>query len=305
MKSKFGINLGTIAAWPDVVKNARAAESAGFDSLWLPDHLANPLFETRWQEAWTSLAALAALTEHIKLGTLVSNIIYRHPALLAKQAITVDHISGGRVVLGIGGGGAPLCHSMTDTPVWSGSERQSRLAEYVELTDTLLRNPSTNFRGDYYASEGAVIMPESIQRPRPPLLIAAHGPRAMALAARYADSWNFTDLSPGKSGQEAADAIAAANAIISEKATVAGRDPQSITRSMTCGFAAASAWQSIEEAVTGIALFEQAGVNEFILPYSPAEGGENEKFAAIGVTTLLDSEAKLNALAKELGLSQR
>ena len=99
MRSKFGVIVDPMYPWPVMVEHVRRVESAGFDSVWVADHFANPFAETDWLEAWTTLAGLATATEKIRIGTLVTNIVYRHPAVVAKQAVTVDHISEGRLTL--------------------------------------------------------------------------------------------------------------------------------------------------------------------------------------------------------------
>ena len=308
MRSRFGINLGHNVPWVEIAHNARAVEDAGFDSLWLPDHLANPFAESHWLEAWTTLAAIAAETNRIRLGPLVSGLVYRHPALLAKQAITVDRISDGRLELGLGAGGNPQCHTRTGAPVWDPKERQERYVEYIELLDLLLSNQRTDFDGRFYSSNEAVMIPGPVQSPRPPLLLAAHGPRSLELAARYADTWNFfLTTSPELTGKDAADAVARMNDQLSEMARSAGRDPESIVRSVTCGFAPFTMWASIEEAVAGVELLEQAGVNEFIFPYSPPskdEAGQRAHAMLVeaGIVILLDDEDDLRSIASAFGL---
>jgi len=271
--------------WPEMVEHARRVESAGFDSVWVADHFANPFAETDWLEAWTTLAGLATATEEIRLGTLVANIVYRHPAVVAKQAVTVDHISEGRLTLGIGAGGVPTCHEMTGTPSWSGKERQDRLAEFVAMVAQLLNEVRSSFAGEHYSAQNAFMQPRPIQA-RLPLLIAAHGPRSLKVAAEYGDTWSFYEPGAGLTGQDAADAIRAMNRYVDEKAAAAGRDPKTISRSYCCGYSASSAWNSLDEALSDIELFENAGVNEFILDYSPRAPGLDLQ----GTTTKLQSD---------------
>lgn len=302
MRAKFGVLLGQIHPWNQMVEHARAVESAGFDSVWVADHFANPFAETDWLEAWTVLAGLATATDRIRLGTLVTSIVYRHPAVVAKQAVTVDRISQGRLTLGIGAGGVPTCHQMTGTPFWPGKERQDRLAEFVALVDQLLSNERSSFAGDYYSAEDALMRPPCVQRPRLPLLVAAHGPRSLKVAAEHGDTWSFFEPGAGLKGEEAAEAIAKMNAYLDEKAAAAGRDPKAITRSLCCGFAASSAWTSLEEALSDIKLFEEAGVDEFILGYTPDVDIDSQAKSAllsaeIAQSPLLQSERDLLAFA--------
>jgi alkanesulfonate monooxygenase SsuD/methylene tetrahydromethanopterin reductase-like flavin-dependent oxidoreductase (luciferase family) len=203
MRAKCGVLIEQADPWSELVQNARAIEATGFDSVWVADHFANPFEETGWLEAWTALAGLATATDKIRLGTLVTNIVYRHPAIVAKQAVTVDHISGGRLTLGIGAGGVPTCHQMTGTPYWSGKERQDRLGEFVAMVSQLLRETHSSFAGEHYSCENAFMQPRPVQA-RLPLLIAAHGPRSLKVAAEYGDTWSFYEPGTGLTGQEAA-----------------------------------------------------------------------------------------------------
>ena len=268
MKSAFGILISQTCSWDDLKTQAQDIEDAGYQSIWVADQIANPFVNTDWLEGWTVLTGLALVTERIRLGTLVTNIVYRHPGLLAKQAITVDHMSNGRLELGLGAGGAPTDHSMTGTPYWSGAERQRRFNEFVRVVEQLLTAETSSFTGDFYSFSETYISPPPRQAPRPPLVIAAHGPKSMQLAAEHADKWSFSEPGTGLKGKAAATAIREMNAYIDEKALAAGRDPAAIARSYCCGFSASSAWSSLDEALADIKLYEEAGVNEFILFYA-------------------------------------
>lgn len=300
MPSSIGILVAQTCSWDSLAAQARDVEQAGFDSLWVADQFANPFAKTEWLEGWTTLAGLASITKEIKLGTLVSNIIYRHPGLLVKQAITVDRISNGRLELGLGAGGVPSDHHMTGTPYWSGAERQKRFAEFVAVVEQLLTTQESSFSGDFYSFENAYISPPPVQSPRPPLVIAAHGPKSMKLAAERADKWSFYEPGLGLKGQEAQAAIKNMNKYIDEKAASAGRDPGEIVRSFCCGFSASSAWGSIDQALSEMALYEDAGVNEFILNYSATEAfGREAKVetptGAVEASVFLTSREDLDA----------
>ena len=139
---RFGIMVLQNLPYPEMVEHCQHLESLGVDSVWIGDHFVDPYVPAGyWFEAWTLLAALAAVTRRIRLGTLVASITLRNPALLARQAMTIDHISNGRLELGIGAGRAPLDHSMTSIPNWETPERARRFRECVEIVDQMLRNP--------------------------------------------------------------------------------------------------------------------------------------------------------------------
>lgn len=196
-------------------------EQASLDSVWVYDHL---LY--RWPgkptdgiwESWTMLSALAAATERVELGTLVACTQFRNPALLAKMAVTLDEVSGGRFILGVGAGwhepefdafGVPFDH------------RVSRFEEALQIIGPLLRTGKVDFRGRFYAAQNCELIPPA---PRPdgvPLLVAGHGPRMLSLVARHADAWN--------SAWHATPAEAEASLAPFRRACdEAGRDPSSI-----------------------------------------------------------------------------
>jgi alkanesulfonate monooxygenase SsuD/methylene tetrahydromethanopterin reductase-like flavin-dependent oxidoreductase (luciferase family) len=301
MSSRFGVLLDPRLPWAVLLDSARAVERAGFASVWIGDHFTNPFEESDWHEAWTALAALAAATTRVRLGPLVTSIVYRHPAVVAKQAITLDHISGGRFELGIGAGGAPSCHRMTGTPLWSARERQERFAEFVHLAELLMRDERVTYSGRYYSVEEALMRPAPLQWPRPPLVVAAHGPKALRLAAEFADTWSFYEPGAGLEGEAALARVREMNGHIEAHARAAGRDPATITRSLCCGFAQSSAWHSVDEALAGVAQFEGAGVDEFIFTYTPHAEPAASSSGAV-TPDLLPDEETLFALARALAL---
>ncbi|MFI6304557.1 LLM class flavin-dependent oxidoreductase [Amycolatopsis thailandensis] len=171
----------------------RRAEGLGFAHAWVPDHLTwRTPREEPWFDALTTLAAAAAATNRIGLGTLVASPNFRHPVLLAKQAMAVDQLSEGRFVLGVGAGARDLDNTELGAPVPSTVERGERFGEFVRLLDLLLRNHSTTFHGRHYTAEDVNLAPGCVRRPRSPLAVAAAGPRGMRLAAELGDLWITT-----------------------------------------------------------------------------------------------------------------
>lgn len=191
---KFQVLLIQDVTWPVLLERVRHVEALGFDLVAIADHFADwrdPDPHPPWLEAWTLLAALARETSRIRLATYVSQIPLRHPAMFAKQALTVDHVSGGRLVVGLGTGiRTDPSYAMIGLPNWSAGERVARFREYVEIVDRLLTHDKSSYDGRYYQVRDAVMRPPPVQRPRPPLVIGAVGPRMLALTARYADVWN-------------------------------------------------------------------------------------------------------------------
>ena len=180
------------ADWTECLARFKRVEDLGFDVAATADHLVdwtNP--PSPWLEAWTLLAAVARETTRIRLTTCVSQIPLRNPAMFARQALTVDHISEGRLDVGLGIG-LPIdpSYEMGGMPNWENKERVARFKEYVEIVEQMLANEITTYKGRYYSVEGVIMNPRPIQQPRPPLLIAAMGPVMLKRAARYADIWN-------------------------------------------------------------------------------------------------------------------
>ena len=186
----IGVQLGTSnVTWAALREAAVRVEELGFDSLWVPDHLLAWGGRAPRFEAWQILGALAALTKRIRLGPLVSPVTFRHPGLLAKMAATLDHISHGRVILGLGAGGMAEEHRRYGLSFGRASERAGRLEESVQVIRSLLEAPQTTFRGQHYTLRSAIAEPKPVQRPLP-LLIAGKGRGTIGLAARHAALWN-------------------------------------------------------------------------------------------------------------------
>jgi probable F420-dependent oxidoreductase len=211
---------GNTPRWADLRAMAELAEEVGFDSLWVGDHqlfrFGNDTFGS-W-ECWSLLAALAAVTKRVTLGPLVSCTSYRNPALLAKMADTVDEISGGRLILGVGAGWHEPEYQAFG---YCFDHRVARFAEALQIIHGLLRDGHIDFTGKYYQVRDCELRPRGPQGSRLPILVGTHlGPRMLHLAAQYADLWNTDWVLP----QGLAPYLAAIDA-----ACVAnGRDPATL-----------------------------------------------------------------------------
>ena len=187
---RIGVLMLPTDPWPETVARARHLEALGYDHLWTYDHLSWRRYRDRpWHATIPWLTGLAAATSSIRLGTMVASPNFRHPVTLAKDVMTLDHISQGRLTLGVGAGGVGFDSTVLGGEVLAPAARGQRLAEFVELLDLLLRQPTTSFRGTYYSAVEARMLPGCLQRPRPPLAVAAGDPASMALVARFADAW--------------------------------------------------------------------------------------------------------------------
>lgn len=188
---RLGVVILPDRSWEVNLERWQAAEKLGFDSAWTYDHVSwRGLRDAAWFAAMPVLAAAAATTGQLRLGILVASPNFRHPVTLVKEAIAIDDISGGRFVLGVGAGSAGAGDAeVLGGPVLSPTERTGRFHEFVALTDQLLRAPRTTFRGRFYATRDARMIPGSTQQPRLPLAVAASGRQGLAVAARYGDAW--------------------------------------------------------------------------------------------------------------------
>jgi F420-dependent oxidoreductase-like protein len=191
---RFGVQTpNQQTTWENLLATWREAETLGFDSAWVYDHLL-PIFgdaDGPCLEGWTALAALAALTERIRVGVLVTGNTYRNPALLAKMATTVDHVSRGRLLFGIGAGWFEREHTAYGFAFGTARERARRLEEALQVITKLWSEDHPTFTGSYYALADAPYAPPNVQRPRPPIIIGGQGKRwIVPLVARYGDGWN-------------------------------------------------------------------------------------------------------------------
>ena len=216
-----------------VYEEFEMAEELGFDHAWLVDHLVdtdgppdNPCLE-----AWTLLAAIAARTTRIRLGVLVTSNTFRNPAVLLKEAVTVDHISGGRLTLGLGSGWHVDEHRRYGIELPEPAERVDRFAEAIELISLLMSQPRTTFQGRHYQLDDAPLEPRPVQQPRIPILIAAHRPRMLRLAARYADQWDTFAEMAGTATDGVTSDLEQRIRALDDACRAIGRDPAEIRRS--------------------------------------------------------------------------
>ena len=217
--------------WDALLRRYQTIEDLGFDLAGMADHFVdwtNP--PSPWFELWTHAAAVAAKTTRVRLSTCVAQIPLRNPAMFARQALTVEHISNGRLELGLGLGlTTDPSYDMMGVPNWGNKERVQRFVEYVEIVDRLLTNEVTSYKGKFYEVNEAVMNPRPLQKPRPPIMIAAMGPVMLKNAARYADIWNSISFAENFDDQmvETRDRIAR----IDEHCAAIGRDPGTLRRS--------------------------------------------------------------------------
>ena len=263
--------------WSDVVEVARHAEATGWDGVWVADHFMGddggfgPV-EAPTLEATAALAALAVLTERVRIGSLVFGATYRHPAVLANWAATVDHTSAGRLVLGIGAGWQENEHAQYGIELPAVGDRVSRFDEYCQALTGLLRQERTTVDGTWFRLDDAVCEPKPLQDPLP-VLVGGKGDRMLGITARWGDEWNMWSLP---------DTFAERSDALDRACAVHDRDPAGIRRStqalvvVTDDEAAARRFVEAvpRAAVAGIpaqiaevvAGWQEAGVDELIVP---------------------------------------
>ena len=253
---RFEVLIVANQPWETVLARFRSIEALGFDIGGLGDHFADMTKSPRtWFDLWATLGAVAQATTTLRLRPCVAQIPFRDPATFARQALSLDHISGGRIELGIGVGiSLDPSYVMMGLPKWSRRERVARLKEYLEIVDRMLTNEVTSYEGEFYAIREAVMNPRPVQSPRPPIMLAAMGPVMLRRAARYADIWNSLSFLDEFGAQLAETRERAAR--IDESCAAIGRDPATLVRSYTMYDPAARrrggtiAWYESEDAFT-------------------------------------------------------
>jgi F420-dependent oxidoreductase-like protein len=224
---RYGLKLSQLAPIDEFRAVWRIADEAGFDHVWNMDHFAalggDPTGDIF--EAWTLLAAMAEATTNVRIGCMVTGNTYRHPGVLAKMAVTVDHLSGGRLEFGLGAAWAENEHTMLGLEFGTFGDRFDRLEEACHVIKSLWTKPQTTFAGDHYELHAAIAEPKPVQQPHPPIWIGGSGRRrTLRIVAEYADVWNAA----GGSAEEIADL----SSVLDRHCADVGRDPAAIRRTI-------------------------------------------------------------------------
>ena len=267
---RYGIDIAQQRLeWDELVRRARFAEEAGFDGLWGFDHFKPMYGDTPGPtfEGMTTLAALSGVTSRIRLGLLVTGITYRHPSILAAEAVTVDHASHGRLELALGAAWFEEEHRELGIDFPPLRERIDRLEDAVQMISMLMTGEPVRFQGHVFALNNARLLPRPVQQPRVPLWIGGTGERRMLpLAARYADMWHaFGSLEDMRRKSE----------LLSRLAIEAGRDPAAIGRATSLSLSG-----SLDDVRRTAEQWRSAGFSYLVCGW-PSEGqGRVEEFVS-------------------------
>ncbi|HEX4213006.1 MAG TPA: LLM class flavin-dependent oxidoreductase [Candidatus Dormibacteraeota bacterium] len=262
---RFGICTDQNMSWEETVSRWRRYEELGYDSVWDCDHMVQPSRpDGPYFEGWTLLAALAVRTERIRIGVLVTCNTFRHPSVLAKQAVTVDHISGGRLEVGLGAGWYEPEHERFGIPFPETGELVGRFRESVEVLDRLLSQDVSSYEGRYYQLREAPSRPATVQRPRPPFTLGAFGPRMLRIVARHAETWNAFGTT---------DEMLERNRMLDAYCAELGRDPDTLNRSIYYWKVgdAIDPWESPEAFEAMARSYMAVGINQFVVDQPDTE----------------------------------
>ena len=265
---KFGLDVAQQRmSWKECASRAQFADELGFDGVWGFDHF-QPMYGEGPGECFessTTLAAWSGITHRVRLGVLIAGLTYRHPAVYAAEAITIDHASDGRLELAYGAAWFDKEHTELGIPFLPLKERVDAFEEAVQVLRGLLTTDDFTFTGTYFSTQGATLRPRPVQQPHPPIWIGASGEqRTMPIAARYADVWHC--FGPP-------EYLGPKSERISAHAEKAGRDPKEIRR------AASLSLDDLDEAAGLIDEWEKAGFEYLVCGWPGAGRGQVEAFA--------------------------
>ncbi|MFJ6601699.1 LLM class flavin-dependent oxidoreductase [Streptomyces lydicus] len=266
-----------VRRWSDGGREVwQRAEELGFHAAYTYDHLSWRTFRDQpWFGALPTLTAAAAATSRMRLGTLVTSPNFRHPVTLAKELISLDDISDGRVTLGIGAGGNGFDATALGQEAWSPRERADRFGEFVGLLDRLLTEDAVTYEGVHYSADEARNIPGCVQRPRLPFAVAATGPRGLKLAARYGQAWVTTGdpkvSNAGGTPAESLEAVRGQLERLGKACADQGRDVGELQKIMLTGFTPDRPLDSMDAFVDFAGRHAELGIDELVLHWPIAD----------------------------------
>ncbi len=295
---RFGVLVLQDADFAILRERWRRVEELGFDFLFVADHARHTRERSHtWFDGWTTLAAMALETSTLRIGPLVANPILRRPTVLAKAAAAVDHLSNGRLELGLGQGVERFDHDEVGIPYWSPAERAARFREYVEIVDGSLRSWESpfSFDGRHYQAQEVMLAPAPVQRPRPPITVGGRSPTVLGIAAERADCWNTFGLTPTPA-EEVVETTRRHNRELDERCARLGRDPAALRRSLVM-WAPLDPWATPDAFERIVESFRDTGIAEFIVMWPPADNLPLLERAAASIASLRETGTKSDVSA--------
>ncbi|MFF7656450.1 LLM class flavin-dependent oxidoreductase [Streptomyces sp. NPDC007983] len=285
---RVGVVILPEYAWPEAQSIWSEVEGIGFDHAWTYDHLAwRSLKRSPWYSSIPILTAAALATRRIKLGPLVTSPNFRHPVPLAKDVMTLDNISHGRFILGVGAGAPGLDEQIIGASLASPVDRGRRFREFVDIMDALLRNETTDHTGQHYTINEAPMIPGCVQRPRTPFAVAATGKKGIKTAARHAQIWvtNGDSKRFGELSEDEALALAVAQrATLENECREIGRDFSDIATMVNGSVVGENPADSLSSFLAFSRKCADLGFTDLTIHYPRAEGifaGDREKFRQV------------------------
>ncbi|MGZ4139838.1 MAG: LLM class F420-dependent oxidoreductase [Actinomycetota bacterium] len=270
--------LAPLFSYAELERFWREADDLGFHSIWNYDHfygLGGSVADYRKDtlEGWTTLAAMATIVKHARIGCMVTGVTYRHPAVLANMATAVDHISGGRLEFGLGAAWHEPEHAAYGIDFPRAGVRIAMLDEALQVIKLLWTEDEANFDGTYYQLKDALCNPKPLQKPRPPIVVGGTGEKkTLRVVATHADEWNGVSFDPAE--------WARLNKVLDEHCRTIGRDPGEIRRGVQL-FLHPEQQEQLDKQIASIPAYEEAGCDHVVLSfYQPPGRGVLEKLAA-------------------------
>ena len=294
---RFGIVILADQRWDQAARRWRLAEEYGFDHAWTYDHLGwRTLVDGPWFDAIPTLTAAAGVTSRIELGILVASPNFRHPVSFARQLISVDDISDGRLVLGLGAGtgGTSFDTAVLGIPPLTTRQRASRFVEFAELLDLILRTDRVTWHGEYYTAVDARNLPGSVRAPRVPFVVAGHHPCSMEVAARLGDGW-VTIGSKTDDLDKWWDSVADGMHRLEDALGAAGRDPAAVPKYLLMDAAPVFSLSSAEYFADATGRAGELGFTDVITHWPRPDGpyaGDEAVLEAVAADLVSRSEGR-------------
>src|SRR4051812_40740086 len=271
---RIGVVVLPELPWAQQVRQWQRLDEWGYHAAYTYDHLGwRSLADSPWYATVPILAAAATATRRIRLGTWVASPNFRHPVPFAKELMTLDELSQGRFVLGVGAGGTGFDATVLGDDEPTPGQRVAKFNEFVEALDLLLRQPKTSYDGEWFRSVDARMLPGCVQQPRLPFLVAANGPRAMRVVARHGQGWATTGVTPAEEGPDRWwAALPDAVGRLDDALATAGRLPTDVERYLSVDASGAFALDSVEQLRDVIGRAEGLGFAEIVVHWPRPDG---------------------------------